>query len=128
MSMTNKLITAITSTITISLLSVSMAQADLQIKAQKATPKMGSFAAHGAPKPATCGPGFTAVGKKLVTHEGKKWYQYTCARQETIIRTCNADTDVTDVKDKIISLPSDGQSKKSKLQLSYKCFHYVPVK
>lgn len=84
--------------------------------------------AAGAPNPASCATGFTPVSKKLVQHEGKAWYQYTCARQETIVRSCNADTEVIEVKNDIISLPSDGQSQNSKLQLSYQCFHYVPVK
>ncbi len=87
-----------------------------------------TFVATTAAKPAVCGEGFTPVSKQLVEHEGKKWYQYTCARQETIIRICNSDTDVTDVKNKFVSLPSDGTSKNSKLQMSYKCFKFVPVK
>ena len=110
----------------VSSLCFSVAQADMQLNTQKAKPKM-SIAAQGAAKPAVCGAGFTAVGKKLVTHEGKKWYEYTCAYQKTITRVCNSDTQVTDIKDKIVSLPSDGQSKKSKIQMSYKCFNYVPV-
>lgn len=96
-------------------------------QAAGATPKL-QLQATGTAKPATCAAGFTPVGKKLVQHEGKAWYQYTCARQETIVRSCNADTDVIEVKNDIISLPSDGQSQNSKLQLSYQCFHYVPVK
>ena len=78
-------------------------------------------------KPATCSPGFQVVGKKLVEHEGQKWYEYTCAREEVIVRQCNPDTQVHDIKDKISSLPSDGKSKKSKLQMAYKCFNYVAV-
>lgn len=97
-------------------------------QATQAKPNLQVQAAAGVPLPAVCGKGFTPVGQKLVKHEGKAWYQYTCARQEDIVRTCNADTDVTDVKDSIVSLPSDGTSQNSRLQLSYKCFHYVPVK
>lgn len=102
----------------------SLACHAVEFKAQKASP---TFTATAAAKPATCGKGFTAVGKKLINHEGKKWYEYTCARQEVIIRTCNADTQVTNVKNNFISLPSDGKSKNSKLNMSYKCFNYVPV-
>ena len=97
------------------------------LQATEAKPKLQVQTMAGMPKAATCAKGFTVVGKKLMKHEGKSWYEYTCARQETIVRTCNADTDVTDIKNDIVSLPSDGQSHNSKLQLSYKCFNYVPV-
>lgn len=115
-------------TVVISMLLVSSAHAELKLQAKTLTPKpIGAIAAQAVAKPATCASGFVAVGKKLVQHEGKKWYEYTCAHEEVINRVCNTDTQVIDVKDKFISLPSDGQSKKSKLQMSYKCFNYVPV-
>lgn len=115
-------------TLLASVIATSIAQAEgLQLKAQQAKPT-ANFQAAGAPKPPACAQGFTPVGMKLQEHEGKKWYEYQCAYQQNINRTCNADTDVTEVKDQIISLPSDEQSHKSKMMLSYKCFHYVPVK
>jgi len=106
---------------------VGNAQADTKFQAQQAKPQFNLKPATGIPKPAQCAPGFTVIGKKLIQHEGKKWYEYSCAREIVINRTCNQDTQVTDVKDNIISLPSDGKSKKSKIRLSYKCFNYVPV-
>ncbi|WP_101759126.1 hypothetical protein [Oceanicoccus sp. KOV_DT_Chl] len=109
------------------LLFASASQADgMKLQAKSASPKVG-FQAAGAAKPATCAQGFTPIGIKLQQHEGKKWYEYQCVSEQSINRICNADTQVTDVNDKIVSLPSDGKSKKSKIQLSYKCFNYVPV-
>jgi len=108
-------------------ISFSVANAEeMQIQAQQAKPQL-KIQASGAAKPPTCAVGFTPVGMKLVEHEGKKWYEYSCVREEIINRTCNTDTQVYDVNDKFISLPSDGVSKKSKLQMQYKCFNYVPV-
>jgi len=98
----------------------------LQLQAKKVQPKPVITAVTVA-KPATCAPGFVAIDKKLVSHEGKKWYEYSCVQQKVINRTCNADTSVIDVDDKFVSMPSDGKSKKSKLYMSYKCFNYVPV-
>lgn len=110
-------------------LMAAQAVANPGLNATQAKPSLQLQAtAVSKPLPAVCGKGFTPVGMKLVQHEGKAWYEYTCARQEDIVRTCNADTDVTDVKDNIVSLPSDGTSRNSRLQLSYKCFRYVPVK
>jgi len=119
-------ITTLTAVILSAGLLAGNVQADgMTFKAQKTKT---TFHVATAAKPAVCGQGFTAVSKKLVEHEGKKWYQYTCAREETIIRVCNTDTDVIDVKNQFISLPSDGTSQNSKLRMSYKCFKYVPVK
>ncbi|UTA48945.1 hypothetical protein L1F30_05210 [Simiduia sp. 21SJ11W-1] len=97
------------------------------LNATSAKPKFQVQVAGAIPKPAACAQGFTPVSKKLIKHEGKAWYEYTCARSETIVRTCNPDTDVTNIKNDIVSLPSDGTSHNSKLNLSYKCFRYVPV-
>lgn len=108
------------------LFGAALAQAEMPIKAQKAKGGI-TFQATGAPKPPVCAQGFTVVGKKLITHEGKKWYEYTCAYQKVVTRICNPDTQVYDVKDKFVSLPSDGKSKKTKIQMSYKCYNYVPV-
>ncbi len=102
------------------------AHAETQLQATPVKPQM-KLQATSVAKPPQCAPGFTPVGQKLVQHEGKSWYEYTCARQEIINRTCNADTEVTDINDKFTSLPSDGVSKKSKLTMSYKCWNYVPV-
>lgn len=94
---------------------------------KSAAPALLASAAHVA-KPATCGQGYTAIGLKLQKHEGKAWYEYQCVAEQQVDRTCNSDTSVTAVKDEFVSLPSDEQSHKSKLLMSYKCFHYVPVK
>lgn len=90
----------------------------------------GTLAAPAVPAPlaASCGPGFSVSGLKLQKHEGKAWYEYQCVAEQQINRTCNADTTITAVKDEFVSLPSDEQSHNSRLQMSYKCWHYVPVK
>jgi hypothetical protein len=121
-------VTTVFTALTLAYLSAGSAQAELNLQANQAKPAMKLQATTGIPKPPTCASDFTPVGIKLVKHEGKQWYEYSCAREETIVRSCNADTDVTAVKNDIISLPSDGKNQNSKLQLSYKCFHYVPVK
>ncbi|MGD2118643.1 MAG: hypothetical protein PVG66_09800 [Chromatiales bacterium] len=106
---------------------VAVAKADVKLQASQVHPTL-QLQSVSPTKPATCAPGFIPVDKKLVEHEGKKWYEYNCVHQEVINRTCNMDTQVTNVKNDFVSLPSDGKSKKSKLMMSYKCFNYVPVK
>ncbi len=93
--MKSSITTLAAAAISIGLFASSLQADGMQFKAQKAKP---TFQATAGAKPAVCGKDFTPVSKKLVEHEGKKWYQYTCARQETIIRVCNTDTDVTEVK------------------------------
>ncbi len=98
----------------------------MTFQAKKVT-KKATITQANIPKPPKCATGFTVVGKKLITHEGNKWWEYTCAYQKTVTRICNADTVIDDIKNKFISLPSDGQSSKTKVQMSYKCINYNPV-
>ncbi|AKH19134.1 hypothetical protein [Sedimenticola thiotaurini] len=106
---------------------IGTALAAPQNQAKPVVPKL-VLSATQIVKPAQCGAGFTPINIKLMEHEGKKWYQYDCAQQKVIKRTCNADTDVIKVKNRFIDLPSDGQNNDSKMYLSYTCFNYVPVK
>lgn len=78
-------------------------------------------------KPAVCASGYKVIGKKLINHEGKKWYTYQCVQQQNISPKCNADTDVIKVKNKFIGKPSDGVNNNFKVMMSYECFNYVPV-
>lgn len=101
--------------------------ADQPIPGQTALPKL-QVATDKLTIPAQCAPGFTPIKIKLIKHEGKRWYQYDCVQQKVIKRSCNADTEVINVKNQFVTLPSDGKSNDSKLFLSYGCFNYIPVK
>lgn len=106
---------------------IGSVQAGSQIPTAQAIPKL-KVAANHIVNPPQCAEGFTPINIKLVEHEGEKWYQYDCVQQKVIKRSCNADTEVTNVKNKFIDMPSDGKSNNSKLNLSYTCFNYIPVK
>lgn len=78
-------------------------------------------------KPALCANGYKVINKNLVQHEGKKWYTYQCVQQQNIKPKCNADTDVTKVKNNIVGKPHDKVNHDFKIMMSYECSRYIPV-